>query len=136
MLRKSFDIAEQELQRAKRCASAGGMSLNRFIRNGVINQSDCQDTQQSLHSAKLEVDNSINQLRGEIAKIRQTLLEETERSALLTREEVSQSIGRNEELMKTFIRALSKVLGDQSNSKPSNSGERDWSRPLSAPAKS
>ena len=125
MERKSFDIAEAELNRARINAKAEGVSLNRYIRTAVTDKNECVSSSEYVAQMRDAVIAVVDEFRIEIARARLDVLTDSQRSGEVVREEMARSMKRNEELMKAFVRALGKQLSGGFDDKPSP-GRPNW----------
>lgn len=125
LLTKSFNIASDELERARYCAKEQGISLNKFLRFAVIER-----TQGVLQG--LEATDTLNEIRATAreSEIRSALALESLLADL--RAEQSVAIHENRELVMDTLRAFSQFL---STSEPSQESPRK-PRPEAAKAPS
>jgi len=134
LLTKSFNIATDELERARYCAKEQGISLNKFLRFAVI-----EKTQGVLQG--LEATDTLNEIRATAreSEIRSALALESLLADL--RAEQSVTIHENRELVMDTLRAFSQFLSPSEPSQeslrksrpeaataPSNPTSTDWQR--------
>lgn len=110
MVRKDFSISEMDLKAAKRCAADSKMSLSEFIRGAVITRIEGTTNLESIQEVKEEMLKLMHTHVVETIRARADMLEDTDRSIRVFRQEVDESLQRSEELMKAFIRAMAKQL--------------------------
>ncbi len=114
LLTKSFNIATDELERARYCAKEQGVSLNKFLRFAVIEKT--QGVLQGLDAA-----DTLNEIRA-TARDSQARHALTLESALADmRVEVAAAVQANEDLVMKTLQAFSQFL---SPSEPSEDSPR------------
>lgn len=133
MVRRDFSISEMDLKAAKRCASDSRMSLSEFIRGAVITRVEGTTNLESIQEVKQEMLKLMHGHQVDTIRARAEMLEDTDRSIQIFRQEVGENLRRNEELMKAFIRALGKQielsLPERTNGPRTDDGG-DWFPPV------
>lgn len=134
LLTKSFNIASDELERARYCAKEQGISLNKFLRFAVIEKT--QGVLQGLDAADTlkEVRATVRGLEARNALAHDSLLTDL-------RSELTAGIQANEDLVMKTLQAFSQFLAPSEPSEesprksrpeaataPSNSTSTDWQR--------
>lgn len=108
VVRKSFDINENELQRARQCAHEQGVSLAAYIRQAVISRNDGVESSAAIDAAAKRLDALVDRVDRDMTQLRLDLLEQEEargRAALSLHE---QAAADNRDLL---IKSI-KVMGE------------------------
>ena len=113
MERKSFDIDEQELADAKRRASEAGVSLNRYIRLAVVEKNVGHSVTVDLAAMRGNIDHLIARLDKQSHALRASVSDDVEQSMAAMRQENSEFITRQQELLKQFLLTLGQQLTGQ-----------------------
>lgn len=145
MLRKSFDIPEAELARAKRAADRANVSLNEYLRRAVVTSNDGHDNAAAMTELATDMRRQLDDARSESAQTMAALLTTAKRLGELHQlmqadhQELRQHLEANtaEQLahMKTFLmEALPMALAKGTERPPTPPpGSADWSQPRQAP---
>ena len=145
MLRKSFDIPEAELARAKRAADRANLSLNEYLRRAVVESNDGHDHAAAMTELATDVRRQLDDFRSESAQSMAALLTTARRLGELHQlmhadhQQLRQHLEANtaEQLahMKTFLMdalPMALAVGTERTSTPSP-GATDWPQPRQAP---
>ncbi|WP_303749361.1 hypothetical protein [Stenotrophomonas pigmentata] len=109
-VRKSIDIQEVELARARRMADKANLSLNQYLVDAVIAANDGEQTTARIDDATDSLKQTIAQLEGEVSRLRSDLQEETG-AVVKAMEAMNQRvIEDNRNLIAKFISLLSDVV--------------------------
>ena len=109
-VRKSIDIQEAELARAKRMADKSNLSLNQYLVDAVIAANDGEQSAARIDDATDSLKQTIAQFEGEVSRLRSDLQEETA-AVVRAMEAMNQRvIDDNRNLIAKFISLLSEVI--------------------------
>lgn len=128
MQRSYFYMTAKDQRELSQALDESGAKLSAFVRDAVREKLDREQVLAQVAQTKTELAQLVQELREEVGRTRRDLMDDSQRSQALMREDLGKSIKKNEELVKTFVL----LLGGQQPSKPTKPrpGEDGLPRPV------
>lgn len=109
MKRAYFYIHANDHRSLNAFLKSSGRNLSEFARDAIAEKLDRDRVTSNLDAARDAMEDVVEQLRVEMARMRKDVLEDSRRTAALLQEENQQSLKKNEQLYEAFIRALGRA---------------------------
>lgn len=106
MKRVNFYLPAKDLRSLQSFVSEGGLKQSVFVRDAVKEKIDRDRIGANVETARDAMEEILESLRYEMARMRTDVIEDAQRTAALLREENQLSNARNEQLLQAFVRKL------------------------------
>lgn len=123
MKRAYYYIPDRDLSRLHEAADGNGQGLSEFVRQAVVEKIDRNEVGRQMAEASGQLAGLLHEWRSEVGRIRQNLMTDQARSLDLMHQQIDKSLKRNEEMTKSFVMTLTRVLTDGGGAGPVPHGD-------------